>query len=122
MPQAAEPKPRVTGALRFRNGWTTPGIGASANSWRERSLFAIDARQAILIEYLGGIRFPFASSHPQRHHLETVRCGVARGRHRLQIIDAVISNETPVLHAALPHPMSAGRVSKDEGFDVDDDL
>ncbi len=63
----------------------------------------------------------FGDNHSERHHLETVRCGVARRRHSLPIIDVVVVTTTSVRQALLLHQPNAECLSANEGIDVDDD-
>jgi hypothetical protein len=58
----------------------------------------------------------------ERHHLETARCGVARGRRLLLIIDGVVQTATSVRHAVLLHHLNSECLSANEGDDVDDDV
>ena len=63
----------------------------------------------------------FGGNHSERHLLETVRCGVARQRHSLPIIDVVVVTTTSVRQALLLHHPNAECLSANEGIDVDDD-
>ncbi|MDT5104398.1 MAG: hypothetical protein QOI25_1911 [Mycobacterium sp.] len=58
----------------------------------------------------------------ERHHLETTRCGVVRGRRLLLIIDAAVYPRLRYGHAVLLHQLNAEYLSENEGANVDDDL
>lgn len=63
----------------------------------------------------------FGDNHSERHRLETVRCGAARRRRSLPIIDVVVVTTTSVRQAILLHHQHAECLSTNEGIDVDDD-
>src|SRR3954453_2582144 len=85
MPQAAEPKHSDGCASRLQRLGNSRLV-ASANPCRAGSRFMIDAPPAVF-------RAPQAcpaSAPAERHYLETVRCGVARGSALAADIDAVV--------------------------------